>query len=158
MKIKVNEDYKLVFTEAFDGVIFTNEKNEIFKICTRNDKFKIEYNGSFFEAEKGEITKNHISGLVEEEKNCGAISIKEGESNIEIVGPEGSFEENNVGYGDFDANRVYKQKDICTWAGFTWRFVGKAWAVNPHGDRTLFSTQKKTIGVFPSESMGWRKI
>ncbi len=77
----------------------------------------------------------------------------------EVLGPEGSFEESCIGYGPFDLNRVYEQKDVCTWLGNVWRFIGHPWASNPGiGYRTHTYTQKRTIGVYPSEMYGWRKI
>jgi hypothetical protein len=61
--------------------------------------------------------------------------------------------------GEFDVSKVYEQKDVCKWGDFVWQFQGKVWRPYPGPKYASFPyAQKKTIGIYPSEKDGWRKI
>jgi len=60
---------------------------------------------------------------------------------------------------DFDIDKVYEQRDLCIYLGQKWKFVGFNWNHNPgEGYSSFFYTQLKTIGTYPSEGNGWKKI
>ena len=168
--------YNKIWYEAKDGVINplpSVEKKSLRGYQESLSEKEIEVNGRIAKAltEASEIEEDVIpyisTALSEEEKSEEIAALRDSFGNIipeepnDVLGPEGSFGESSEGYGEFDVNRLYEQKDICLWCGTAWRFIGKGWAVNPDtsaGYKTYFHTQKKTIGMYPSEEFGWRKI
>lgn len=142
MKVEFDENGDVVLQEVFSGIALVSEAGEEFGICMRDSGFEFNYGGYWYEAKEGKLT---LLGPDEYEDN--------------VIGQEGSFEETTEGYGEFHLDKVYSQKNLTIYAGYIWRYVGKPLRNYPGPNYKSFPyTQVKSIGTFPSEDNGWRKI
>lgn len=70
-----------------------------------------------------------------------------------IYGREEISEEDN----SFKLDKVYSRGDVVEWGVESFEFIGKAWRVGSVSGSAPY-TQEKTIGMYPSEMFGWRKL
>jgi len=62
---------------------------------------------------------------------------------------------------NFDLNVIYEMGDYCTFDEYVWKYVGLSLMyehqIRRYVGNYFAHTQVKTIGVYPSEKLGWRR-
>jgi len=61
MKIDTTDKGEILLTEVYSGVLLRTNDGETMGICMRDSGFEFNYNGDWYSAQKGVVTKEKIA-------------------------------------------------------------------------------------------------
>lgn len=61
MKIDATDKGEIILTEVYSGVLLRTDDGETMGICMRDSGFEFNYNGDWYSAQKGVVTKEKIA-------------------------------------------------------------------------------------------------
>jgi len=66
MKIGTTDNGEILLTEVYSGVLLRTDDGETMGICMRDSGFEFNYNGDWYSAQKGVVTKMDYIAVTEE--------------------------------------------------------------------------------------------
>ena len=74
MKINATDRGEIISFRVYSGVILKTNDGETMGICMRDSGFEFNYNGDWYSAQKGVITKKEITVIEDTQKYTGQES------------------------------------------------------------------------------------
>jgi hypothetical protein len=71
MKINTTDKGEILLTEVYSGVLLRTDDGETMGICMRDSGFEFNYNGDWYSAQKGVVTKEKIAVIENTQKYTG---------------------------------------------------------------------------------------